>query len=200
MKHIRSTLLLAVLTAFFSQQAFAADDAVPAKKRPVAKEAKRPAVANPKSASEQLLDQTGQAVFQVLVAEMALQRGDTNLATKAYSDLSLRTRDPRVLERTVEIAGYARRYDIALEAAKLWLDVEPGSVRAQQMLTGMLILSNRMDELAPTLVRMLEADKEGLGANLLGLNRMFARHEDRVAVFNLIEKVCRPFFGVAEAH
>ena len=200
MKHIRSTLLLAVLTAFFSQQAFAADDAVPAKKRPVAKEAKRPAVANPKSASEQLLDQTGQAVFQVLVAEMALQRGDTNLATKAYSDLSLRTRDPRVLERTVEIAGYARRYDIALEAAKLWLDVEPGSVRAQQMLTGMLILSNRMDELAPTLVRMLEADKEGLGANLLGLNRMFARNEDRVAVFNLIEKVCRPFFGVAEAH
>ena len=200
MKHVRSTLLLAVLTVFFGQQAFAADDAAPPKKRPVAKEAKRPTVANPKSASAQLLDQSGQAVFQVLVAEMALQRGDTNLATKAYSDLSLRTRDPRVLERTVEIAGYARRYDIALEAAKLWLDVEPGSVRAQQMLTGMLILSNRMDELAPTLVRMLEADKEGLGANLLGLNRMFVRTEDRVAVFNLIEKVCRPFFGVAEAH
>lgn len=200
MKHIRSTLLLAVLTTFFSQQATAADNAAPPKKRPVAKEVKRPAVADPKSASAQLLDQTGQAVFQVLVAEMALQRGDTNLATKAYSDLSLRTRDPRVLERTVEIAGYARRYDIALEAAKLWLDVEPGSVRAQQMLTGMLILSNRMDELAPTLVRMLEADKEGLGANLLGLNRMFVRNEDRVAVFNLIEKVCRPFFGVAEAH
>ena len=200
MKHIRSTLLLAVLTTFFSQQALAADNAAPPKKRPVAKEVKRPAVADPKSASAQLLDQTGQAVFQVLVAEMALQRGDTNLATKAYSDLSLRTRDPRVLERTVEIAGYARRYDIALEAAKLWLDVEPGSVRAQQMLTGMLILSNRMDELAPTLVRMLEADKEGLGANLLGLNRMFVRNEDRVAVFNLIEKVCRPFFGVAEAH
>ena len=98
------------------------------------------------------------------------------------TELTLRTRDPRVLERTVEIAGYARRYDIALEAAKLWLDVEPGSVRAQQMLTGMLILSNRMDELAPTLVRMLEADKEGLGANLLGLNRMFVRTEDRVAV------------------
>lgn len=100
------------------------------RKRPVAKEVKRPAVADPKSASAQLLDQTGQAVFQVLVAEMALQRGDTNLATKAYSDLSLRTRDPRVLERTVEIAGYARRYDIALEAAKLWLDAEPGSARA----------------------------------------------------------------------
>ncbi len=200
MKHIRSALLLTVLTAFFSQQAFAVDAAVAPKKQPAAKETKRPALANPKSASAQLLDQTGQAVFQVLVAEMALQRGDTNLATKAYSDLSLRTRDPRVLERTVEIAGYARRYDIALDAAKLWLDVEPNSVRAQQMLTGMLILSNRMDELAPTLVRMLEADKEGLGANLLGLNRMFVRSEDRIAVFKLIEKVCRPFSGVAEAH
>lgn len=43
-------------------------------------------------------------------------------------------------------------------------------------------------------------DRAALGANLLGLNRMFARNEDRVAVFNLIEKVCRPFFGVPEAH
>jgi tetratricopeptide (TPR) repeat protein len=47
---------------------------------------------------------------------------------------------------------------------------------------------------------MLEMDRAALGVNLLGLNRMFARNEDRVAVFNLIEKVCRPFFGVAEAH
>ncbi len=123
MKHVRSTLLLAALTALFSQQTLAADEVTPAKKRPPAKEAKRPVASNPKSASEQLIDQSGQQVFQVLVAEMALQLGDTNLATKAYSDLSLRTRDPRVLERTVEIAGYARRFDIALEAAKLWLDV-----------------------------------------------------------------------------
>ena len=200
MKHVRSTLLLAALTALFSQQTLAVDEVTPAKKRPPAKEAKRPVASNPKSASEQLIDQSGQQVFQVLVAEMALQLGDTNLATKAYSDLSLRTRDPRVLERTVEIAGYARRFDIALEAAKLWLDVEPDSVRAQQMLTSMLIMSNRMDELAPTLIRMLEMDRAALGVNLLGLNRMFARNEDRVAVFNLIEKVCRPFFGVPEAH
>ncbi len=200
MKYFRSTFLFAALAALFSQQALAADEVTPAKKRPPAKEAKRPVTNNPKSASEQLLDQSGQQVFQVLVAEMALQYGDTSLATKAYSDLSLRTRDPRVLERTVEIAGYARRFDIALEAAKLWLDVEPDSVRAQQMLTSMLIMSNRMDELAPTLIRMLEMDRAALGANLLGLNRMFARNEDRVAVFNLIEKVCRPFFGVAEAH
>ena len=200
MKYFRSTFLFAALAALFSQQALAADEVTPAKKRPPAKEAKRPVASNPKSASEQLIDQSGQQVFQVLVAEMALQLGDTNLATKAYSDLSLRTRDPRVLERTVEIAGYARRFDIALEAAKLWLDVEPDSVRAQQMLTSMLIMSNRMDELAPTLIRMLEMDRAALGVNLLGLNRMFARNEDRVAVFNLIEKVCRPFFGVAEAH
>jgi len=200
MKHIRSTLLLAVLTGLFAQPVLAADTAVTIKKKPAVKEARRPVLVNPKSASAQLVEQSGLAVFQVLVAEFALQRGDTNLATRAYSDLSLRTRDPRVLERTVEIAGYARRFDIALEAAKLWLDVEPDSVRAQQMLTGMLILSNRMDELAPTLVRMLEVDRNALGANLLGLNRMFARNEDRVAVFNLIEKVCRPFAEIAEAH
>jgi Flp pilus assembly protein TadD len=47
---------------------------------------------------------------------------------------------------------------------------------------------------------MLEADKEALGENLLGLNRMLARSPDRLAVFRLIDKVCMSFFGIAEAH
>ena len=39
-----------------------------------------------------------------------------------------------------------------------------------------------------------------LPENLLGLNRMFARNPDRAAVFRLVDMVCRPFFGLAEAH
>ena len=62
MKYFRSTFLFAALAALFSQQALAADEVTPAKKRPPAKEAKRPVTNNPKSASEQLLDQSGQQV------------------------------------------------------------------------------------------------------------------------------------------
>jgi tetratricopeptide (TPR) repeat protein len=84
--------------------------------------------------------------------------------------------------------------------ARLWLDVEPTSKRAQQMMASVMIQSNQLDDLAPNLTRMLELEKDSLAENLLGLNRMFARNPDRQAVFRLIDKVCLPFFGTPEAH
>ncbi|MDR1229294.1 MAG: hypothetical protein LBK55_09845, partial [Azoarcus sp.] len=93
----------------------------------------------------------GQVVYQVLLAEVALQRDDAMTAVQIYAQLALRTRDPQVMERAIGIAGFARQFDTALEIARLWLDVDPASQRAQEMLTGILITSNRLDELAPHL-------------------------------------------------
>jgi len=148
----------------------------------------------------QSTDLSAQVVYQVLLAEMKLQAADPETASTVYGQLARRTRDPKIIERAVEVAGFARRLDLALDAARLWVEVEPSSVKAQQMLASVLILSNQFDELAPTLVRMLEIDKEALPANLIGLNRMLARYPDRQAVFRLIDKVCASFFGLAEAH
>lgn len=204
MKPTHRTLLAAALLFSFGLPALAADELSARKQRtPAAGAVKRtapPVEAELRPGDADYKELSGQVVYQVLLAEFALQRGNLELASQAYADLALRTRDPKVLERTVEVAGYARRFDLALEAARLWLEVEPSSLRAQQMLTGVLILSNRLDELAPHLIRMLEVDKESLAVNLLGLNRMLARTSDRQAAFQLIDKVCAPFFGVAEAH
>jgi len=203
MKHMSRTLLAAALALAFASPSFAAGKPGAAKPRPPAVREARPAAppateARPEEARQE--EMSGQVVYQVLLAEIALQRGNPELAAQAYASLAMRTRDPKVLERTVEVAGYARRFDIALEAAKLWQEIDPASARAQQMVSGVLLMSNRLDELAPHLVRMLETDKEGLAGNLLGLNRMLARNPDRQAVFRLIDKVCAPFFGLAEAH
>lgn len=204
MKSIRRTsCITAAALAFalaFPAQAAEADP--PARKAPAARQAKTPA---PQSSVTDIAEahgepSAGQTVFQVLLAEMALHNGDLELASQAYANLSLRTRDPQVMERTIEVAGYARRFDLALETARLWLDSDPASKRAQRMLVSMLILSNQLDELAPHLIALLESDRGALAENLLGLNRMFARSTDRLAVFRLIDRVCQPFFGIAEAH
>ena len=202
MKRIR--FALTALALVFGLSAVA-DDTVAAKKTtPATRAAKRPATAAAAGEARPLeidyASNPGALVYQVLLAEIALQRGDLLLASRAYADLALRTRDPAVLERSVEVAGYARRFDVALEMARLWLDVAPDSKRAQQLMIGSMIQSNQLDDLAPILVRMLEVDRAELPANLLGLNRMFVRNPDRFAVFRLIEKVCTPFFGVPEAH
>ena len=72
-------------------------------------------------------------VFQVLLGEMALQRGNLDLAVSAYADLAYRSRDPKVLERATEVASIARRFDIAYETARLWVAVAPESAAAGRL-------------------------------------------------------------------
>ena len=152
---------------------------------------------NTQAASEDLLART---VFQALVGEFALQRGDTKLGSDAWTDLAQRTRDPKVVARATEVAGFARQFDRALELSRLWLEVEPDSAKARQSQSTLLILSNRLDELAPQLVSLLEQDKANLGNNLMHLNRMLARHEDKKAVQSLVDRVAAPYDDLPEAH
>ena len=201
MKSSRRTLsaLSLALAFLFGQPVLAATETAPPESSPANTVARAEAIET-RPGDVTYDAQPGQMVYQVLLAEIALQRGNPALASEAYADLAMRTRDPKVLERTVEVAGFARQFDIALKAVHAWLEIEPSSIRAQQMLVSVLVLSNQLDELAPNLIRLLQADQAGLAQNLLGLNRMFARQTDRLGVFVLLEKVCRSFFGMAEAH
>ena len=179
-----------------------AQEASPAKKpRPTVKrEAKRPPQAEAEARVETPDDLLARTVFQVILGEIALRRGDNELASNAYADLALRTRDPQVLERTIEVASYARRFDLAVEAARLWVDVEPESKRAQQMLVSTMMLVGQLEGVAPSLIRLLESDPPKIPENLLGLNRTLARHSERVAVFRVVEEVGLAFASYAEAH
>jgi tetratricopeptide (TPR) repeat protein len=189
MKFFRYLVFLAALPLLFGVPAHADEAVVPS-----------PPSSPPSSLSDVRNEALGQTVYQVLLAEIAFHRDDLGMAVQTYARLALRTRDPQVMERAIGIAGFAQQFDTALEIARLWLDVDPTSQRAQEMLAGILITSNRLGELAPHLARILESNKAALPENLLGLNRMFARNSDRLAVFRLIDTVCRPFFGIAEAH
>jgi tetratricopeptide (TPR) repeat protein len=142
----------------------------------------------------------GQIVYQVLLGEVALQRGNIGLAVDAYADLAYRTRDPKVLERATELASYARRLDVAYETSRLWLEVEPASMNARQTLAAILILQGKADELGPQIAYLLERDKENLGDNLMRLNRMLARFPDKAAAYQMLRKVLVPYDGIAEAH
>lgn len=145
-------------------------------------------------------DVLARTVFQTLLGEIALQRGDLRLGLDAWNDLAQRTRDPKVIARAVEVAGFARQYDTALELSDLWLSVEPDSQRARQTRSSLLILANRLDELAPQLSALLEQDKANLASNLMHLNRMLVRHPDKKAVQQLVDRVCAPYRRQPEAH
>ena len=155
----------------------------------------------PVSAEDRLPKQelTGQILYQFLLAELAAQRGQFALSAGAYLDLAKNTRDPRIVRRAAEIAFHARQYDSALEAARLWLTIEPESQQARQMQSTLLLASGRIEELAGSLARDLEAEGPRTGDALLGMARAFARYPDKVAVQRLFDQLTQPYLGLAEA-
>ena len=187
------SLLTAALALLFAGSLHAAGE-------PAAKPGKRPLPTATMSETQRDADITGRTVFQVLLGEIALQRGQTDLAVSSYADLARRTQEPKVVARATEIALFARQFELALDLARLWTQLEPANQRARQTLTTTLVLLNRIDDLAPEISTLLEQDKINLGDNLLRLNRMLGRHGDKQAVQRLVNKVASPYAGIAEAH
>jgi tetratricopeptide (TPR) repeat protein len=152
------------------------------------------------AAGQSAEDLLGRTVFQVLIGEMALRQGAVDLSLDAWSDLAERTRDPRVIARAVEIAGFAGHNERGLRLVRLWQSIEPDSEKARQAEVALLIQARKIDLLPTPLATLLQADRENLPTNLLQLNRMLARITDKAAIFQLVEQLTAPYRELPEAH
>lgn len=169
---------------------------------PVQPPAEAASEAQPKERAEPLPNQelTGQILYQTLLAEIAGQRGNLGLSASAYLDLARTTRDPRLARRAAEIALHGRNLEAALQAARLWVEIDPESSQARQMMAGLLVSANRLEELQPHVAKLLAQEGDNLGDGLLRLNRLFARYPDKKAVMLIVEQLTLPYVGMAEAH
>jgi Flp pilus assembly protein TadD len=143
---------------------------------------------------------TRQITYQLLLGEIAAQRGELGLSASAYMDLAQSTRDPRIAKRAAEIAAFSRQNEIALQAAQLWLEVDPESVQARQMLSGLLVNANRPQELEPQLVSLLAQEGAQIGESLLRLNRVLARLSDKAEVLRMVDRLTEPYLMHPEAY
>lgn len=141
-----------------------------------------------------------QAVYQIILGEFALQRNRPELAAAIYGDLAQRSRDPQAVARSIEVAGFARQYNLALDNARLWVELEPESTSARETLVGLLILLDHLDEAAPYMEKLLAESKTERGEDFARINRLFSRHADKAAVRTLIDRLTEPYLNLPEAH
>jgi tetratricopeptide (TPR) repeat protein len=139
-------------------------------------------------------------LYKFLLAEVAAQRGDYRVAAQAYFDMAKATRDPRVAKRATELALFGRNNELALEAARIWLATEKDSLPARQTVTALLVNSSNLQAAKPLIKEMLAADGDGVGASLLQLHGLLARHSDRNAVLALVKELTAPYKQHPEAH
>jgi tetratricopeptide (TPR) repeat protein len=143
---------------------------------------------------------TPKLLYSLLLAEIAGQRGQVISSAEIYRDIARETRDPRIARRAAEMALHGRRLDTALEAGRLWQELDPDSPQARQMMIRLLVAQNNFAELRGAIAASLAAEPPHLARNIAHLNRLFARSQDRKAVRALIEAVTEPYLQLPEAH
>jgi tetratricopeptide (TPR) repeat protein len=138
-------------------------------------------------------------VYKYLLGEIAAQRGDVVLASQLFLDLAKKTRDPRMADRAAHAALYANQPAIALQAANLWVELDPSSVEAQQAASQLLVASGNLKQAKPHIQQLLS--REQTRANgFLYLNSLLADQKDKNEVLSMVTELAAPYPKLPEAH
>ena len=168
---------------------------------PAPKKAPRIVIAKPEAGRPALpdVDLSEELLFKMMVAEIAVQRGQPHIAVQTYLELARTTRDPRIAQRATEIAWNARFNSAALEAAGIWLQVDPGSAQARQIIAALLVNQAQLADTRPHLEKWIAADRANVGQSFLQLSSLLGRHKDKAGVFSLMRALAEPYAEVPEA-
>ena len=136
------------------------------------------------------VDLTSDILNAFLIAEVAIQRGHYDIAVAMYRQLSLDTRDPRIIERTTRVALFARDYGTAAETGHLWVEMAPENLDARQILTALSVKSGDYEEALTHLEWLLQksatGDEETSRYELV--LRLLGREQDQAGARSLMEK------------
>jgi len=138
-------------------------------------------------------------LYEILLAEIALQRGNPALAAQTYVELAEQTRDPRIARRAVEVASTARTPQYALRSAQIWHETDPGSVQALQTLALLLVRAGKVEEAEPYLAELLARDGKAAPGGLLQLGRLFAGNPDKQANLKVVRSLAARYPELPEA-
>lgn len=144
---------------------------------------------------------TPDVLFDMLIGEIAGQRGQLDVAAVSLNRAALRTRDPRVVERATLVGLYAKRPQDTLETAQLWTELEPDNLEAREALAGVLMELGKPDEARQHLEKIVD---KAAGADLtqayLRIAAALGRQQNRVVALEIMERLVARHPDKPEAH
>ncbi len=140
-----------------------------------------------------------QAMFAYLLAEVALQRGDTQVALAAYLELARELREAPIARRAVEAAIRARAFEPALEAAALLVELEPEGSLGREIISSLLANNGNLDQAVETLDKLI-ARQPDKGMLIAQVNHFLARYPDKALVLGAVKKLTSRYSALPESH
>jgi Flp pilus assembly protein TadD len=138
-------------------------------------------------------------LYQLLMAEIASQRG---MPEKAFIDeynVAKDVGDARLARRATEFALMAHQAGGALQAARLWSQLDPSSEDARATLLTILVAQARLDEAEPILRDSL-ARSQNRELTFEQIGQTLARAADKKAAVALLQRLAQPYDNLPQAH
>ncbi|MDX1696733.1 MAG: tetratricopeptide repeat protein [Thiohalobacterales bacterium] len=141
---------------------------------------------------------TNDIMYDILLGEIAGQRGAMDVSVERYLEAARVARDPRVAERAMQIASFAKRYELAYEAAQRWVSLDGDNVDARKALTALALQQGDLDEVVIQMDHLLSesADPE---ESFRMVTLLLARHEDKQAAVRATRRLVDRFPGSPHA-
>ena len=134
---------------------------------------------------------TEEQMFQILASEISLQRGEASAAYQTYMSMARSLKDGPLAQRAMEIAIAGNSPELALDAARLWDEINPKD--AKEILTTLLMLNQRWSEsVKPAQAQLNQLKSIAAKEKLINSWRpLLARAQDEdaslIAFFNILQ-------------
>jgi tetratricopeptide (TPR) repeat protein len=125
-------------------------------------------------------------MYHVLVAEIAVKRGQLELAMESYLKAAADSDDARLAERAVSVALFLGRLEAALEAARRWYELDPKDEKARQTLALVLLRSGSVTESLEQLEALLEDGRDDGQDGFATLGALLGQLDDKDTLFEVM--------------
>lgn len=129
-----------------------------------------------------------EAMYSLLVAEMAGYRNQFDVALAQYLAQAKRTGDPAIAERATRIAQYLNATEPAAEAASIWAASDPENLEAHETAAQLLVRGGRYEDALAHLEHLLSRRGEA-GFDFLALNAQDLNDESRQQILNAFDNM-----------
>lgn len=132
-----------------------------------------------------------QSLYQILAAELALDREHPEIALANYIAAAKETQDPSVAARATQIALSIASLETAIEPATIWANAAKNNLEAQITTAALYIRINQVPKAVPFLLRAEQSNEDEAFQYYLILFRQLQKEEDNNRVIAALEQLAK---------
>lgn len=139
-------------------------------------------------------------MYQLMVAELAVSNGQTDIAVQNYLSLALSQDDPKIAERAVRIAVFGQDLNAAQMAAERWIELAPERLEARQIIAAIYIRLGNDEQAYQYLKQVIDSHNQVTDQIFISLLGVLAREKNTDTVLKVSRRIANNYSGYAYAH